>query len=132
MLTLTPGRCAKPVAARARLPFLPGKGQLVPVTLRHRVHASNSDKADSSAADNAVQQASSTGAAVIAAKPQRSDQGLYLDPLVRSLLLGVGAGIVCEAGHVIFKVGNRAGTPVQLLFLRQVALLAAVLAAMRL
>lgn len=105
MLTLTPGRCAKPVAARARLPFLPGKGQLMPVTLR-RVHANSSDKADSSAADDAVQQASSTGAAVIAAKPQRADQGLYLDPLVRSLLLGVGAGIVCEAGNVIFKVRN--------------------------
>jgi hypothetical protein len=104
MLTLTSACCAKPVAARARLPFLPGKGQLVPVTLRHRVRASSSDQGDSSAAEDAVQQAASTGAAVIAAKPQRADQGLYLDPLVRSLLLGVGAGIVCEAGHVIIKV----------------------------
>lgn len=102
MLSLTPARCTKPVAARARLP---GKGQLVRPTLKQRFHASSSDSTGSSAADE-VQQASSTGAAVIAVDQQRSDEGMYLDPLVRSLLLGVGAGIVCEAGHVIFKVGE--------------------------
>lgn len=110
MLSLSSARCAsKPVAARARLPLLPGRGKLVAPTLKQqRLHAC-SDDAGGSAADDAVQQASSTGAAVIAAQPQRSDEGLYLDPLVRSLLLGVGAGIACEAMHVVVKVSSSTG-----------------------
>jgi hypothetical protein len=47
-------------------------------------------------------------AALTAARPAGAgaadDANPFLDPLVRSLFLGVGAGIVCEAMHVFLQV----------------------------
>jgi hypothetical protein len=54
----------------------------------------------------ALQQPTATSAAsVAAAAPPRTEASPFLDPLVRSLILGVGAGMLCETGHVLFKVG---------------------------
>lgn len=77
---------------------------------QQRVHASSSsDPAnDDAAAPAAEALASSPGAAALAAaavKPEETN--LFLDPLVRSLLLGVGAGMACETLHVVFKVRRR-------------------------
>ncbi len=30
----------------------------------------------------------------------------FFEPLLRSFLLGVGAGVICESAHVLFKVGG--------------------------
>jgi hypothetical protein len=43
-------------------------------------------------------------AATAAVSVSKRETSPFLDPLVRSLILGVGAGIACEAGHVFFKV----------------------------
>ena len=46
-------------------------------------------------------------AAAVAIAPKakgQEDSNPFLDPLVRSLILGVGAGIFCEAAHVFTKV----------------------------
>ncbi|KAF8056873.1 ddmC [Scenedesmus sp. PABB004] len=32
-----------------------------------------------------------------------AEESVFLDPLVRSFLLGIGAGVLCEGGHVAFK-----------------------------
>jgi hypothetical protein len=55
------------------------------------------------------QQPAATFAASVAAAaaPPRAEASPFLDPLVRSLILGVGAGMLCETGHVVFKVRVR-------------------------
>lgn len=50
------------------------------------------------------QPAAASAASVVAAAPPRAEASPFLDPLVRSLILGVGAGVLCETGHVLFKV----------------------------
>ncbi|KAF6265516.1 hypothetical protein COO60DRAFT_1623882 [Scenedesmus sp. NREL 46B-D3] len=58
------------------------------------------------------QQPSSTAAAsvVAAAAPPPAEESPFLDPLVRSLILGVGAGVLAETGHVLFKALSLAGS----------------------
>jgi hypothetical protein len=49
-----------------------------------------------------AQDAAVTAASPAAAPPAQADD-YFLEPLLRSFLLGVGAGAVVEAGHVLFK-----------------------------
>eukprot|EP00775_Hariotina_reticulata_P003369 gene3369-3644_t len=64
-------------------------------------------KANASSGDNrqqpTTQAAGAQDTAAAAVPVGKQDTSPFLDPLVRSLILGVGAGIVCEAGHVFFK-----------------------------
>jgi hypothetical protein len=46
---------------------------------------------------------SSSSTAAVALTGQKGDN-LYVEPLARNLILGVGAGIACEAVHVFTKV----------------------------
>lgn len=73
---------------------------------KQRVRAQNSDSSgEATPVEDVVQQAPAAGAAAIAATPVRPGEASpFLDPLVRSLFLGVGAGIVCETLHVVLKV----------------------------
>jgi hypothetical protein len=52
------------------------------------------------------QPSTSSAASVVAAAAPRPEASPFLDPLVRSLILGVGAGMLCETGHVLFKVSS--------------------------
>lgn len=45
-------------------------------------------------------------AAAAAPPPASSASDYFLEPLLRSFLLGVGAGAVVEAGHVVFKAAT--------------------------
>jgi len=54
--------------------------------------------------DDAAAQRAASGSAVAAVSISKHEDSPFLDPLVRSLILGVGAGIVCEAAHVFFQV----------------------------
>ncbi|WIA22778.1 hypothetical protein OEZ86_009732 [Tetradesmus obliquus] len=56
------------------------------------------------------QPAAASAASVVAAAPARAEASPFLDPLVRSLILGVGAGMLCETGHVLFKALSLAET----------------------
>ena len=48
---------------------------------------------------------SSNSTAAVALTPQK-DKNLFVEPLARNLILGVGAGIACEAVHVFTKVNQ--------------------------
>jgi hypothetical protein len=89
-------RCISGLPARSALqkPFLGSKKQ-------QRLFASGSDEASEAASpvDDVV-----SAPAVALAAPSKPEESMFLDPLVRSLFLGVGAGIVCETLHVVFKV----------------------------
>jgi hypothetical protein len=91
-------RCFSGLPARVALqkPFLGSKKQ-------QRVFASGSDESSETASpvDDLV---TAPAVAVFAAAPAKQEESMFLDPLVRSLFLGVGAGIVCETLHVVFKV----------------------------
>lgn len=63
----------------------------------------SSSGSSSSGEATTVEQAAAGSAAALAAAPAAGTSP-FLDPLVRSLFLGVGAGIVCETVHVFLKV----------------------------
>jgi hypothetical protein len=116
MLSMTPASLvSRPVSSKspasARPYLLPVGPKKSSCTNRRqqRVHASSSsDPANDEAAAPAEALTSSPGAAALTAaavKPEEAN--LFLDPLVRSLLLGVGAGMACETLHVVFKVRRR-------------------------
>lgn len=91
-------RCFSGLSARPALqkPFLGSQKQ-------QRLFASGSDEA-SGAASPVNDLVSVPAVAALAAAPAKPEESMFLDPLVRSLFLGVGAGIVCETLHVVLKV----------------------------
>jgi hypothetical protein len=46
------------------------------------------------------------GAVAVAAPPPPDESAFFLEPLLRSFVLGVGAGAAYEAAHVVVKVGG--------------------------
>jgi len=110
MLSLAPSAAVARLSQAnvSRCVSLPARSKLVKPFLRsssrQRVHASSSD-------DDVCQTPATTSAAALAATPIKEDAGMFLDPLVRSLFLGVGAGIVCETLHVVTKVGKEGFVP---------------------
>lgn len=106
MLSLAPsaGVARLSQANAPRCVSLPGQLKLVrtflPSSSRQRVHASSSDD------DECQTTPATTSAVALAATPMKEDASPFLDPLVRSLFLGVGAGIACETLHVLTKVGK--------------------------
>jgi hypothetical protein len=97
-------RCARSALS---LPARPAQRRSSP-RLRAANGSSNdgSSSSSSSSGDTTVEQAAAGSAAALAAAPAPGAAGTspFLDPLVRSLFLGVGAGIVCETVHVFLKV----------------------------
>jgi hypothetical protein len=116
MLSMTPSSLvSRPVSSKSvssarlhLLPVCPKRSSLLK-SRQQRVHASSSsDPASDDATAPAEALTSSPGAvALTAAAVKPEETNLFLDPLVRSLLLGVGAGMACETLHVVFKVRRR-------------------------
>eukprot|EP00882_Tetradesmus_deserticola_P000142 GHRQ01000160.1.p1 GENE.GHRQ01000160.1~~GHRQ01000160.1.p1 ORF type:complete len:682 (+),score=313.23 GHRQ01000160.1:310-2355(+) len=99
--------------AQARLPAVP-RSCCRPLLPRRMVaaHASTPSSSDNEEPAAPQQQpGSSTASSVVAAAAApASETSPFLDPLVRSLILGVGAGMLAETGHVLFKALSLAGS----------------------